>query len=1408
MLLATAVLGWSVVFTVASCLDYNRTIYVDPKIGNDTETCVKESSVNQPCKTLSFVFQPQYRESSTHYFLQPGTHYLNSTASDHPFTGLTHIAITGNASGGSSVTIFCFTENSGLSFYQVKNIILGNLNVTNCSSQQNGTSQNVTNSAGFELLPVQTALYFSNCTNISMEDVVVTNSPNGSAVTVYNTVGTNTFTGCEFSQNSGPVNSSLSGGGGGSLSGGGGGSLSGGGGGVYVEFSYCIPGNTNCQTGTDPSYVTSNSGSLYNFTDCNFCDNSATTTNNNLIPNKESHTAFGLGGGLSIFLCGNATENSFLISRCNFDGNSAQFGGGLSIEFDDTSTNNTVTVIETYFHCNCEKGSIRGGGVYIMVYPNKQEVKYGENRVNFINCEIWENKAETGGGVRVVAAPKNNTSFVFSLTGVTFWCNRAIEGGAALMVQVIHNSLGGQPPLLLIHNCSFSNNSVHPDYHGPQEVGLGIVYVEGADVRFSGVNRFEQNNGSALALAEASATTSNATIYFIKNLAVNGGGLTLLGSARVIINQTTSMTFESNHAYSIGGAIFNKYSDSNAYRYISNCFIVHEDSTLDPDMWGARFFFRNNYDSRGKNAIYSTSLLSCTSLSLKHLSSVFCWKNWSYQYDDQVSHNCSEYIRTAPGNITINTNTSNDDVIISAYPGEVKEVPISVSDDLNHPTKAVFLAVSKDNMSSLDPDYSYVCGNKVRVLGKPNSRVQIDLNSIGDRNWHVRFNVNLAECPPGLLLLPTTTIETKYRSNYSLKSTGYDEWGEEVLNGSSSACTCYAATGIAQILRCINETDAALLSGHWMGKDRIGRWYGYVVSPCPSGFCRTGTYAYISLPKHPEELDKQICGVHNRTGRVCGQCVEGYGPVVSSGSFECVSCNISSHTLSFHIFYYVLSVYVPLFLLFLVIIVFNIKLTTGPANAFILFSQVISSTLNINADNRIPLNLITPNITGLLKAYQFPYGIFNLQFFELFVPKKHLCFGTHLNALDLLLLQYLVAFSPLLMILAIVGFYRIIGRCNWCSVCLCRLCGNRRICKNSSDRLRKSTVPAIASFILLSYTKFSLTSSQILTPTRLANISGNHGTIVYFYYAGHEAFSNTENIFRYILPATLVFMTFVVIPPLLLLDYPLRLLERILRLCPLLWRLYPSGKIHILLDAFQGCYKDRYRWFAGLYFLFRLLINATNALTEDLNQFFMQGFFCMIFALLVLMCKPYKRQFYLLNYFDGFIFVNLTVINQITLYLYADTRRGAHPLVLLFSVQYILVLLPLVYMVVYVMWRVLPIPRVRTRVREWLETRRHNHQMENLIQNDEKAETPDDVDWERARAINCYKPVRSPEGPLHSSISRPTSQSLTHSITLHQPSEGERGSGKDYGSTGRSDSGIAATGGYASLSSNDSASEQ
>ena len=495
MFLATAVLSWSAVLTVVSGSDYySRTIYVDSVRGNDTKNCVEEPSYDQPCKSLSYAFQRQYRSNSTCYSLQPGTHYLDSSVSECTFTGLTDIAITGNTSNTSTVRILCFTENVGLSFVRVKSITLGNVVFTNCSARQNGTSKNISKTTKFELLFVQTALYFSDCEDISMESVVVTNSPNGTGLTVYNTIGKNTFTRCEFTNNCGPLNSPFSGGGGG----------------VYIEFSYCIPGNNSCQNATEPSYTNSNSNSVYIFTECHFRGNSATSRPDNMIPSKQNHTSFGLGGGLSIFFCGNATGNTFLIRNCIFSGNSAKDGGGMFIEFADTSANNSVLVNDTsLLNNNCEISGGRGGGAYTshIIFPGDKTI---ENSVSFKNCNISGNKAKKGGGLRIVATPQNNTPFQFSLSEVTFVVNRATDGGGALMVQMTDSSPGERSPNLFIQNCNFLNNSVNTDgYNGPKEVGVGIVYIEAIDVTFHGLIHFYNNLGSGLALVEARANLAN-----------------------------------------------------------------------------------------------------------------------------------------------------------------------------------------------------------------------------------------------------------------------------------------------------------------------------------------------------------------------------------------------------------------------------------------------------------------------------------------------------------------------------------------------------------------------------------------------------------------------------------------------------------------------------------------------------------------------------------------------------------------------------------------------------------------------------------------------------------------------------------------------------------------------------------
>ena len=1310
---------------ISACsAQYDHTIYVDPVRGHNSTACLNSSlSRGHPCRNLSYAFQ--YRNSSTRYLLQPGTHYLDTTVS---FTALNDIAISGNGTVGE-VKILCTSSNStGLGFDHVHRLLFENVTISNCSAIQNSTSRNFSaHSDEFKLSQTRVALYVNHCSSLVMEYVHVTDNHPATGVLIYNTNGTNNFTKCNFSGNVASTSDSYPSGGG-----------------VYVEFSYCLPGDNSCENNSIVSYADNNAHSTYSFTECTFADNQATTGTGVttaptfIVPHQNKHVAFSRGGGLSIFFNGNATGNVFTVNGCIFESNVAQYGAGMFVEFHDSSCNNKVFVNGTSFVSNrCEY--VAGGGMRIAhyVYENTSMGCSGNSvEVNLSN--FTHNSANNGGGISLSPSRQNcNDSRLFSLlvTKTNFTSNRATYG-AALKVELFSLIVKGMKPTVTLFGCTFSNNTVYRyTYHKPHEVGIGAVYINHLDVFISGVTLFEKNNGSALALVDSSTHIFN-TAYFYGNSGRNGGAMALLGSARIIVSLNSTLSFIGNAALD-GGAIFNTYTDRNDYKESSECFVVHSNPFISADDWQVEFYFLGNVDSTGRNAIYSTSILPCAfsgGTGEAAVDKILCWEGWTYN----GGKNCSNFIRTGPGTIVsdrlkpVGGSGDSNRINITAYSGQLIKLYLRAMDDLNHTLPVVYTATASVNQSltgvKVDPDFVYVSQNLLRVYKyrQSGTNATVALDTIGDRSWHIEMDIELQDCPLGLL--PT---HIQCNSSDAVKL----------------CITCECNSTYKQTVHCRTPTNASLASGYWMGTlkgKQCSNETCVVVGECPPGFCRSTKYEFIPLPlSGPEE---HICGPQNRTGVLCGRCIDGYGPSLNSETYDCVSCNLSSTETAIHTTYYILAVYVPLFLLFLGIIVFNIKLTTGPANAFILYSQVISSTFDLNAEGKIHLSAVIAHAKYYLIAYKFPYGIFNLEFFEQFVSSRDLCLGAHLNVLDIMLLDLIVAFSPLLMIITTVVFYKLKWYC-------CSVRNPARPRRNHGKRWKKlgrvgnALLPAFASFILLSYTKFSLTASYLSVSTRLYDANGDAVGSRHVYYAGQYSATDSMYVLFYQMPSILIFLTFVAIPPLLLLDYPLTFFERqIIQRVSFLRKHYPRDKIQILLDTFQGCYKNRWRCFAGLYFVFRLLINVTYIFADLLTQFALQGLYCVVWALLVAYLKPYRRKFHLYNYVDSLVFLNLAVINQITFYLFATTRNGTPPSVTALAVQYVLVFLPLLYMVSYIVWWLLPIPNVRARARQWMVKRQRTQRLENLIQSggglSSTPEPPDDdVDWERAEETNRYSPI-------------------------------------------------------------------
>ena len=333
----------------------------------------------------------------------------------------------------------------------------------------------------------------------------------------------------------------------------------------------------------------------------------------------------------------------------------------------------------------------------------------------------------------------------------------------------------------------------------------------------------------------------------------------------------------------------------------------------------------------------------------------------------------------------------------------------------------------------------------------------------------------------------------------------------------------------------------------------------------------------------------------------------------------------------------------------------------------------------MDADDTI---VILKNQPGRLhQAYRFLYGIFNLEFIENLIPS--FCFSESFNTLTVLCLDYCVALFPLLMIALVLLVFRAKDMCfsaKW------KFSFIPKSSKRKARSMGESVLPAFASFLLLSYTKFSLVSLYIVTWNPLMDRFGASKTDHKFVYFAGQFEYNSKQYSPYFLAAIAVICTFVLIPPLILLDYPLRAVEWVVSKSRCLQRVYPVDKVHIFLDTFQGCYRNKMRFFAGLYFIFRLLINTSYGFNTWILQFLIKEIACLLMVTLIAICKPYERSF--INYVDILIFTNLGIINGMSHYFYEAfmNHENYRPSLVLFSIQYCLIFLPLVYMLAYIVW--------------------------------------------------------------------------------------------------------------------------
>ena len=1005
------------------------------------------------------------------------------------------------------------------------------------------------------------------------------------------------------------------------------------------------------------------------------------------------------GTGLSLY----NTNGTVVISNCNFANNTLgenSGGGGIRIEF----TICTPGIVGNFIHCsnytikNCtfQDNSVtstrstmaasktgKGGGLYVSIRSNALN-----NSFTIIGCYFLHNSADLSGGGMLVEFLDSVQGNVLSVNDTSFSDNRcpSCNGGGLTVTMLAKNKnqkFTGNS--FLCSDCTFGYNTAYVG-GGVALFSTKVATENSATFSHCHWNTNKAPLGAAVYVSPQLRDFTR-TGYILKPLFTNcsfvndsahqklgevGVNITAssVGFGVVFISETV-VRFEGETSFlnGRGSALYlsngvAEFGEGSCVDFVNN--VAHNGGAI--AMYGSSAFrignnsefdFYNNFALFHGNAIYAKintdlqPLRNCFIESLDEenprTNSVFVITS---DREDNISQHaiyatsfqsckssCSDSEDSLGGILnctaTFYINGSligtppkrfifhKDPYHLEVKPGIRHYVNLTAEDENNATlTRVTYEAITTKDSKCLNVD-PQVESNYVVIYGSLGATGVIYFDT---HSVSLSLNVTLTPCPPGYHF---EDRECECQSSRYLGLEGCNPvylkhgfWVGNCSNEDSKLCTTY----------------------------------------CPFGFC---SYSQIGpgkslhpLPNDSRLLDSSICGPY-RKGTICSRCVEGRSVYFHSWKYRCGPSNVCF----LGWFFFLVSEIFPLTLVFVLILVLNVTFTSGHLSSFVLFAQILDS-LKTGIDGEVEY----PRYIEVIRTtFTFCYQFFNLNFFAL--EKLSFCLWKDANVLDVILMKYTtVGFALVLVILTI-----FVVRCR---------CIRLRILHTPNSVL----IHGLSAFFILCYSQCARTTFHILNYFCLYSMDEKCED-KFVYRVGYMTYFKGEHV-KYASTAVVVLIFIVMLPPILLMVYPLgfkvlglcRLSES--RLTAVLWRLMPIQ----LLDAFQSSFKDEYRFFAGLYFLYRALILGAFAYARTLTAFYItvQIQLTVVLALHAIF-QPYKSRRH--NIVDALLFTNLAFINGITLSNYTAstvngikmTARSIHGMA---GLQSLLISLPLLIVII------------------------------------------------------------------------------------------------------------------------------
>ena len=422
-----------------------------------------------------------------------------------------------------------------------------------------------------------------------------------------------------------------------------------------------------------------------------------------------------------------------------------------------------------------------------------------------------------------------------------------------------------------------------------------------------------------------------------------------------------------------------------------------------------------------------------------------------------------------------------------------------------------------------------------------------------------------------------------------------------------------------------------------------------------------------------------------------------------------ITCSDSESLSEVH---YIVVDFLPVLVIFPLVMFFNLNLASGPKHSLLFFYQCVPTAIAFDYN---------PALIHLYSG-ELVWGIFTLHnIMNIAYPKDN-----HIYSLPYLEIGLLKA----LLAIILIGVLVFIVRCTACPVQKCRY--PWATCRRSMRKLRQnvtshgSIVTGVCSLLLITYgfiIQQSFTALQLQTG---GCCTANNGTIDYCpRFCEDRQYSQSA---RYIVIPTIL-LVFVLPIPFIFIYHPTipTLVQRLTKVSlPRFTKLAP------VMDQIQGVYKDNLSFFSGLNLLFLYVLWATFAfMTERSMRGFVLSAEFMILLLLHSLCQPFRKHEH--NYFHALFLLNLVAISTTTstMVLLAKFDNGGEESYnwqfAFFIITFILTLLPLLCIILYyikewVVWGGNCIRRYTKKKKKAAEPTSNNHSVANIMANKSKEE--------------------------------------------------------------------------------------